>query len=325
VVVNSGQANAATGELGIEDAATTCGAVAGAIGAEPDDVLVCSTGVIGPRVKMARLTQALPDLVKNLSPDGGSGFAQSILTTDTVAKETVMEGVGFKVGGCAKGVGMIAPRLATMLAFFTTDAVVEGHVLADSVRRVVAPVFNGLTVDGCTSTNDSVIVLASGGSGVLVDPGTPQIAILEGALEEAAKDLVRQIQHDAEGATKALAVQVNGAMDAEMAASVGRAVAGSMLVKTALFGGDPNPGRILQAVGASGVPIIPERVSISLAGHKVIAGGVVVTFDEDACALALKDRDVVIEVDLGLGDEQATAFGCDLGYEYIRINAEYTT
>jgi glutamate N-acetyltransferase/amino-acid N-acetyltransferase len=325
VVVNSGQANAATGELGIEDAATTCGAVAGVIGAEPDDVLVCSTGVIGPRVKMAMLTKALPALVDTLSPDGGAGFAQSILTTDTVSKETVMEGVGFTVGGCAKGVGMIAPRLATMLAFFTTDAVVEGHVLGDSVRRVVAPVFNGLTVDGCTSTNDSVIVLASGGSGVLVDPGTPQIAILEGALEEAAKDLVRQIQIDAEGATKALAVQVSGAMDAEMAASVGRAVASSMLVKTALFGGDPNPGRILQAVGASGVPIIPERVSISLAGHKVIAGGVVVTFDEQACALALKDRDVVIDVDLGLGDEQSTAFGCDLGYEYVRINAEYTT
>lgn len=325
IVVNSGQANAATGELGIEDAATTCGAVAGVIGAEPDDVLVCSTGVIGPRVKMARLTKALSDAATNLSAEGGSGFAQAILTTDTVSKETVMEGVGFTVGGCAKGVGMIAPRLATLLAFFTTDAVVDPQVLDASVRRVIAPVFNGLTVDGCTSTNDTVLVLASGASGVLVDPGTPQIAILEAALEEAAKDLVHQIQVDAEGATKALAVQISGAMDAEMAASVGRAVAGSMLIKTAVFGGDPNPGRILAAVGASGVPIIPERVTISLAGHKVIAGGVVVAFDEDACALALKDREVVIEVDLGLGDEQATAFGCDLGYEYIRINAEYTT
>jgi glutamate N-acetyltransferase/amino-acid N-acetyltransferase len=325
VVVNSGQANAATGELGIGDATGTCALVGESIGAEPEDVLVCSTGVIGPRVKMAKLTKALPAVVGGLSDDGGSRFAEAILTTDTVSKQTVMEGVGFTVGGCAKGVGMIAPRLATMLAFLTTDAVVDPRVLDASVRRVVAPVFNGLTVDGCTSTNDTVLVLASGASGVLVDPGTPQIAILEAALEEAARDLVHQIQVDAEGATKALAVQVSGGLDGEMAASVGRAVAGSMLVKTALFGGDPNPGRILQAVGSCGVPVIPERVSISLAGHRVVAGGVVVSFDEHACALALKERDVAIEVDLGLGDEQATAFGCDLGYEYVRINAEYTT
>jgi glutamate N-acetyltransferase/amino-acid N-acetyltransferase len=144
-------------------------------------------------------------------------------------------------------------------------------------------------------------------------------------LEEAARDLVHKLAIDAEGATKALAVQVNGALDAETAASAARAVASSMLVKAAVFGGDPNPGRILQAIGASGVPIIPERVSIDLAGQRVVTGGVMVAFDERACAEALKERDVAIEVDLGLGEEQATAFGCDLGYEYVRINAEYTT
>jgi len=324
VVVNSGQANAATGEAGIEDSLGTCAAVAEAVGGEADDVLVCSTGVIGPRVKMIELTAALPGAAGELAVDGGSRFAQAILTTDTVSKETVVQGEGFAVGGCAKGVGMIAPRLATMLAFLTTDAEVEPAILDAAMRRAVAPVFNGLTVDDCTSTNDTVLLLASGASGVRCEGGSPELAALEAALAEAARDLVHQIQVDAEGATKAVAVQVTGGLGGD-AASVARAVASSMLVKTAVFGGDPNPGRILQAVGASGVPIIPERVSIDLAGHRVVTGGVMVSFDEHVCAEALKERDVAIEVDLGLGDEQATAFGCDLGYEYVRINAEYTT
>lgn len=324
VVVNSGQANAATGEVGIEDATTTCVEVADVFGGEPEDVLVCSTGVIGPRVKLANLTAALPEAAGGLSPDGGTRFAEAILTTDTVSKETVVQGDGFTVGGCAKGVGMIAPRLATLLAFLTTDAEVEPAILDAALRRAVAPVFNGLTVDDCPSTNDAVLLLASGASGFRADPGTPQLAALEAALAEAARDLVHQIQLDAEGATKAIAVQVAGGLGDD-AAAVAREVASSMLVKTAVFGGDPNPGRILQAVGASGVPIIPERVSIDLAGHRVVSGGVMVAFDEGACAEALKERDVAIEVDLGLGGEQATAFGCDLGYEYVRINAEYTT
>ena len=324
VVVNSGQANAATGEVGIEDATTTCAEVADVFGGEPEDVLVCSTGVIGPRVKLANLTAALPEAAGELSPDGGSRFAEAILTTDTVSKETVVHGDGFTVGGCAKGVGMIAPRLATLLAFLTTDAEVEPAILDSALRRAVAPVFNGLTVDDCPSTNDTVLLLASGASGFRADPGTQQLSALEAALVEAARDLVHQIQLDAEGATKAIAVHVSGGLG-EDAPIVAREVASSMLVKAAVFGGDPNPGRILQAVGASGVPIIPERVSIDLAGHRVVTGGVMVSFDESACAEALKERDVAIEVDLGLGDEHATAFGCDLGYEYVRINAEYTT
>jgi glutamate N-acetyltransferase/amino-acid N-acetyltransferase len=324
VVVNSGQANAATGDQGLEDALATCGAVAEQVGTVPKQVLVCSTGVIGPRVRMAELTAALPAALEALEEDGGAGFAQAILTTDTVSKETVVKGDGFTVGGCAKGVGMIAPRLATMLAFLTTDAAVEPAILGAALRRAVAPVFNGLTVDACPSTNDTVLLLASGASGFRADPGTPQLAALETALAEAARDLVHQIQLDAEGATKAIAVQVSGGLGDD-AAKVAREVASSMLIKAAVFGGDPNPGRILAAVGASGVPIIPERVSIDLAGYRVVTGGVMVSFDQSACAEALKERDVAIEVDLGLGDEQATAFGCDLGYEYVRINAEYTT
>ena len=324
VVVNSGQANAATGEAGIEDATSTCAAVGEALGADAGEVQVCSTGVIGPRVKIAELTSALPGAVDALSADGGEAFAKAILTTDTVSKETVFTAEGFTVGGCAKGVGMIAPRLATMLAFLTTDAEVEPAILDAALRRAVAPVFNGLTVDDCLSTNDTVLLLASGASGVACEPGSPKLAALEAALAEAARDLVHQIQLDAEGATKAIAVQVTGGLGAD-ASIVAREVASSMLVKAAVFGGDPNPGRILAAVGASGVSIIPERVSISLAGHQVFSGGVMVSFDIQACAEALKERDVAIEVDLGLGEEEATAFGCDLGYEYVRINAEYTT
>ena len=325
VVVNSGQANAATGEAGLLAAEVTCDEVAAAVQVEPEEVLVCSTGVIGPQVKLTELTAGLPSAVEALNGDGGTAFAKAILTTDTVSKETVIQGEGFTVGGCAKGVGMIAPRLATMLAFLTTDAGVEPAILDSALRRSVAPVFNGLTVDDCPSTNDTVFLLASGASGTRCEVGSPELKALEAALAEAAQDLVHQIQLDAEGATKAIAVQVNGALDGPTAASVARAVASSMLIKAAVFGGDPNPGRILQAVGASGVPIIPERVSIDLAGHRVVTDGVMVPFDQRACGDALKERDVAIEVDLGLGDEQATAFGCDLGYEYVRINAEYTT
>lgn len=320
VIVNSGQANAGTGEDGLVDALATTEAVATALGAPADEVLVCSTGVIGPRVKLPALLEALPMAVTALSADGGPDFARAICTTDTVQKETLVQGDGFAVGGCAKGAGMIAPDLATMLAFLTMDAVVEPAALDAAVRRAVAPIFNGLTVDGCTSTNDTVLVLASGASAM-----TPSTEALEAALAEAAIDLVHQLQRDAEGATKALAVQVSGgAADAD-AHGVAKAVAESLLVKTALFGEDPNAGRLLQAVGASGASFDPSVVTIRLAGVPVVAGGVMVPFDAEACRTSLKEREVVVHVSLGVGPGEATAFGCDLGYEYVRINAEYTT
>jgi glutamate N-acetyltransferase/amino-acid N-acetyltransferase len=325
VIVNSGQANAGTGEWGVEDARATAAAAAEAIGARPRDVLVCSTGVIGPRVKMTELTSAVPAASQQLDGAGGSAFARAILTTDSKAKETEIHTEGFTVGGCAKGAGMIAPDLATLLAFLTTDAVVEPGVLDAVIRRAVAPAFNGLTVDGCTSTNDTVLVLASGASGVRAVPGSRALPALEGALAEAARDLARQVVLDAEGSTKAIAVQVRGAQDDAAAQIMATAVAGSLLVKTAVFGADPNAGRLLQAVGAAGIPVLPHVVSIALAGHTVVQGGAMVPFDTEACREALKERDVVIHVDLGVGDGEATSFGCDLGYEYVRINAEYTT
>ncbi len=242
-----------------------------------------------------------------------------------MVKETVVPAGPFTVGGCVKGAGMIAPQLATLLAFLATDAEVEPAVLDAVVRRAVAPTFNGLTVDGCTSTNDTVLVLASGASGVRAEPGTEALAALERALAEASSDLARQAALDAEGATHALVVQVDGAGSDRDAMAVGRAVAGSLLVKTAVFGGDPNVGRLLQAVGAAGASLDPGRVRITLGRHVVATAGRIAAFDAEACRAALEEREVVIGVDLGVGTGGATCYGCDLSYDYVRINGEYTT
>ena len=323
VVVNSGQANAGTGPAGLADALVAARETAGLLGAATEEVMVCSTGVIGPRVEMPELRRGLPAVHERLSPGGGSDFAHAILTTDTRAKESAVEAEGFTVGGCAKGAGMVAPDLATMLVFLTTDAGCDPVLLDAVARRSVAPVFAGITVDGCSSTNDTVLVLANGASGVDLGPG--QTAPLERALAHAARDLARQIVLDAEGVTKALVVQVSGAGDDHAARAVGKAVAGSLLVKTAVFGGDPNPGRLLQALGAAGVPIDPHQTEIRLAGQPVAAGGRMLPIDDEACREALKEPEIVVQVGLGSGEGAATVFGCDLGYEYVRINGEYRT
>ena len=325
VVVNSGQANAGTGEAGTADAYDMAEATAEALAVAPQEVLVCSTGVIGPRVRMEAFREGIPRAAADVTEDGGERFAEAILTTDRGPKETLVEADGFAVGGCVKGAGMIAPELATMLAFLTTDAPVAPDDLDAIVRRVVAPVFGNLTVDGCTSTNDTVLVMASGASEVAATPGSPAEAALEAALHEASVDLARRLVAEAEGSSKTLVVHVTGASDDDAARTVGRSLASSLLVKTALFGEDPNPGRLLQAVGAAGVALDPAGVGIDLAGYGVIEAGVVAPFDELSCREALKERDVVVRVDLGVGEGEATFFGCDLGYEYVRINAEYRT
>jgi glutamate N-acetyltransferase/amino-acid N-acetyltransferase len=325
VVVNAGQANAGTGAEGLADATATAEEAAARLGCPSEQILICSTGVIGPRVSADRIRKALPRAVAALSGDGGSLFARAILTTDAGPKETVAEGEGFLVGGCVKGAGMIAPDLATMLAFLTTDAAVEPAVLDATVRQAVAPVFNTLTVDGCTSTNDTVLVLASGSSGVRVEPGNPAAVSFEAALREAAEDLAKQLVLGAEGANRALVVQVEGAPSDEAARELSLAVAGSLLVKTAVFGGDPNVGRLLQAIGDTSVPLDPDDLEIELGGQPVIAGGRVIGFDQDASRAALKEREVLIRARVGTGAGSATGFGCDLGYEYVRLNAEYTT
>jgi glutamate N-acetyltransferase / amino-acid N-acetyltransferase len=238
-----------------------------------------------------------------------------------VPKEAAADGRGFVVGGCAKGAGMIAPDLATLLVFLTTDAAVDPPMVRQGLVDGAAPVWNALTVDGCSSTNDTVLLMANGASGV--SPSRPQ---LTQAIRAVCEDLARQVVADAEGAQTTLVVQVDGARSEGDARAVGRAVAGSMLVKTAVFGKDPNPGRILQAIGASGVTFEPGSVESTLGGVRVIeAGRIPPGFDPEACVDAMKDREVVIRIALGRGPGSATAFGCDLGYEYIRINGEYTT
>jgi glutamate N-acetyltransferase / amino-acid N-acetyltransferase len=332
VIVNSGQANAGTGPQGVKDAEAMAAAAAQELGFDQEEVLVCSTGVIGSRIPLDLIEGALPEAIGNLSQDGGTAFAEAILTTDTHPKEAVRDSGPYRIGGCVKGAGMIAPRLAphpglaTMLVFLTTDAPLTDAVLHRIVAERITPVWNGYVVDSCQSTNDTVLVLASGAAGGdPVGDGTPEAAALGETFEAVCTDLARQAAADAEGATKALIVQVDGAPDRASARRVGLSVAGSPLVKTAVFGEDPNPGRILQAIGDAGVEIDPVLVGASLDGVPVLEGGVVVDREPPDAKEALQGPEVVVRISLGVGEGSATVFGCDLSYDYVRINSRYTT
>lgn len=333
VLVNSGQANAGTGPEGEVDALAATEAVARLLGTEPETVLCCSTGVIGERIHLEELTAALPALVRTLSPEGGDAFARAIMTTDTVDKQAAAERAGYRVGGCAKGVGMIAPNLATMLAFLTTDAPVAPAALRDLAEETLAEPFSALTVDGCSSTNDTVLLLASGAAGGdPVLPGTRPWAELAEAVTEVAESLVSQLARDAEGATHVLRIAVEGAEDDGQARRVAKAVADSPLVKAAAWGGDPNPGRILQAVGASGALFDPSAVRAWIGPALVIeAGRIVPTYFEgtsgvrEAARAAMAEPEIRIRIELGAGPGRGRAIGCDLTCEYVRINGEYTT
>jgi glutamate N-acetyltransferase/amino-acid N-acetyltransferase len=332
VVVNSGQANAGTGVRGDRDAETTTAAVAEALGLDPAGILACSTGVIGEPLYVDELLAAIPTLVAGLSTEGGDAFAEAILTTDTVSKQAKAQRGPYRVGGCAKGVGMIAPdlQLATMLAFLTTDAPIPPSDLGRLMTQAVEPRFESLTVDGCSSTNDTVLLFASGAAGGdLVLPGSEAWEAVAEALDEVVTSLVLQLANDAEGATHAILVEVTGAETEVHARTVARAIADSLLVKTAVFGGDPNPGRILQAIGATGVPFLPQAVEAFIADVQVIAGGEIapsyLEAGVDAAREALREHDVVIAVSLGGGAGESRVLGVDLSYDYVKINAEYTT
>jgi glutamate N-acetyltransferase/amino-acid N-acetyltransferase len=332
VLVNSGQANAATGARGIADAEKTTAAAADLLGLAPEEVLPCSTGVIGEPIHVDRLLGALPALVEELGPDGGAAFAHAIMTTDTVDKQVRADAAGgVRVGGCAKGVGMISPALATMLAFVTTDALVERADLRSLAAERLAPRFNALTVDGCTSTNDTVLIFASGAAGARrVAPGSEAWDALVGAVDEVGEGLVHALAADAEGGTRVLIVEVAGARDETTARAVAKAVADSPLVKTAVFGGDPNPGRVLQAAGTvSGVDA--ATLGVRIGDVEVARDGVIppAYFEDaplaEAARAAMAGDEVRIGVSLGGGPGSSRAMGCDLSYEYVRINGEYTT
>ncbi|MDP9241926.1 MAG: bifunctional glutamate N-acetyltransferase/amino-acid acetyltransferase ArgJ [Actinomycetota bacterium] len=330
IVVNSGQANAGTGPDGDDDAFVTSAAAARALRIPPEEVLPCSTGVIGARIPVQTFTAALPKLVGALSPGGGNAFAESIMTTDTVPKMAHADTGPYRVGGCAKGVGMIRPDLATMLTFVTTDAPVSSAHLRVLTTSILEPAFESLTVDGCSSTNDTVLLLASGAAGGdPVRPDTPEWRGLEAALGDVATSLLSQLAGDAEGVNHVLEVSVYGAATDEDARVVARAIAESLLVKTAAFGGDPNPGRFLQAIGSSGVAFEPGDVHARLGDVVVIRNGAIPpdfeTEDNDAARAVVKAPEIPISVELGRGPGSARMLGCDLSYEYVRINAEYTT
>ncbi|MCG0238605.1 MAG: bifunctional glutamate N-acetyltransferase/amino-acid acetyltransferase ArgJ [Firmicutes bacterium] len=331
VVVNSGNANACTGEQGLRDAEAMAAIAAEALGIAPELVAVASTGVIGVPLPMDRIAAGIRAAAAALSPEGNADAAQAILTTDTFPKEWAVQaelsgGRTVTLGGMAKGSGMIHPNMATMLAFVTTDAPVAPADLQAALRAAVDRSFNMITVDGDTSTNDMVLALANGlAGGDPIAPGTDDWAAFAAALEKLLVYLARAIARDGEGATKLLEVVVTGAADLEDARRAARAVAGSNLVKAAVFGCDPNWGRVLAALGYSGATFDPARVNLWLGSVQVMAGGAPVPFDEAAARQVLAQPEVTIRADLGAGEATATAWGCDLSYDYVRINADYRT
>jgi len=332
VVINSGVANVAMGERGRKDAAQMTDWVADSLACSPDEVLVASTGVIGEPLPMATLRRGIPKVAASLSEQGLPAAAEAIRTTDTFAKissrKTRLGGQSVTVAGIAKGSGMIEPNMATMLSFLLTDANVSPGYLRGVLRRVVDRTFNRVSVDGEGSTSDSVIVLAGGAAKNkrLTGRQGSDAEAFEHAVGAVAEELAQALARDGEGATKLVTVVVSGACSAREADLAARRIANSMLVKTALFGGDPNWGRILQTVGAGRIKMGLAEVSVRLGGITVFRRGASAgPAARKKAAARLQADSVRIEVDLASGAHSAQIWTCDLSYDYVRINAEYTT
>lgn len=317
VVLNSGGANACTGEPGMADAQRMAELTATALDCPVSEVAVCSTGLIGVRLPMPLLEAGIPAAAAELSADGGNAAATAIMTTDTVAKEATHTGAGWSIGGMAKGAGMLAPGLATMLVVLTTDAVLDADALQTSLSAACQRTFDRIDSDGCMSTNDTVLLLSSGASGIGVD--TEEFAA---ALTAVCHDLGQQLLADAEGAAHDIAVEVVGAETEADALQVARAITASNLFKCAVFGRDPNWGRALAALGTTDAAFDPDRVDVSFNGVMVCrAGGI----GEDRSLVDLAPRAVHVLVDLHAGSETATVWTNDLTYDYVKENAEYST
>ncbi|MDQ6790790.1 MAG: bifunctional glutamate N-acetyltransferase/amino-acid acetyltransferase ArgJ [Candidatus Dormibacteraeota bacterium] len=330
MVVCSGNANACTGAQGFRDALQMAKLTSDRLDLEPSQVLVGTTGVIGRYLPMEAVKKGIWEACRSLSTEAGEAAARAIMTTDTVPKTHAVEfdlgGVPVRVGGMAKGSGMIHPNMATMLSFVTTDAVVAPGWVGSIVKQVADRSFNQVTVDGDSSTNDTFLILANGAAGnPEVVEGTPEAAALEAAILEVARELARSIARDGEGATKLMTVRVSGAPDDQQARLAARSVASSNLVKTAIHGGDPNWGRIVCALGYSGSDLAIDRLRVDIAGLAVFAAGAGQEVDLDAVRQAFEQPEIEIRAELGLGPGAAEAFGCDLSAEYVRINADYTT
>lgn len=316
VVLNSGNANAATGKAGLADAQTMCAAVGAELGCDAAEVLVCSTGLIGIPLPIHVIEAGVPKLVaaRADSPEAGVDAATAIMTTDTVRKESLSQGDGFVVGGMAKGAAMLAPNMATMLAVLTTDAEATPEQLKAALTNALPSSFNALSVDGCTSTNDTVILMASGAAGP-VDP-----LELSAAVAEVCADLAAQMAGDAEGATKVVRLTVTGAVSDSAAEIAARKAAESQLVKCSWYGKDPYWGRIASELGSAGVSFDPGKVRISYGPHLIADEGISVDHDEAALAEYMEQRDIEITADLGLGRGAATILTNDLTHAYVDEN-----
>ncbi|MGQ0803994.1 MAG: bifunctional glutamate N-acetyltransferase/amino-acid acetyltransferase ArgJ [Actinomycetota bacterium] len=327
VILSSGNANAATGEPGRRDARRMCELTARELGCGPDDVLVCSTGLIGIPLPMDPIESGIPKLVGSLGSDSSAGeaAADAMLTTDTVRKESEvpldLSGATATVGGMAKGAAMLAPAMATMLAVLTTDAAVTPDALHGALSRAVADTFNSLIVDGCTSTNDTVLAFAGAGAGndPIVESG-PGFAALEASLTSVCAHLAGQMAADAEGATKRAIVVVRGARSGEDAQLAARAVASSQLVQCSLNGGDPYWGRVLSELGASGAVFDPERTDIAYNDITVCRDGIATNHDAGALERAMSGSEIEIACDLNAGNSQVTVLFTDLSHAYIDEN-----
>ncbi|MBV9882810.1 MAG: bifunctional glutamate N-acetyltransferase/amino-acid acetyltransferase ArgJ [Sphingomonadaceae bacterium] len=316
VIVNSGNANAGTGKAGLADAERMGQAAADALGVDPETVLVCSTGIIGTPLPMDVILKATPRLAKKLSREGAEDAARAILTTDKVAKQAVVRGSSFTLGGMAKGCGMIAPNMATMLAFLTTDA----ELPRDTLQRILADAsdrtFNTLNVDGATSTNDTAMLFASGRRGK-ADP-----AEFADAVHKVCEELTLQMAKDAEGMTKMVMLKVTGAASDAEARTAAKNIAENNLVKCSWYGSDPYWGRLLGAAGSAGIDFDPDKSSVAYGGIIVSRAGTNVDHDADAVARHMKNEKIEIEVALGLGKGQAQVIGIDLGPGYIKENSK---
>ena len=320
VVLNSGNANACNGQPGIADALEVCQKVADGLGVDVTEIGACSTGLIGDRLPMDIVLAGVPKLCENLGSDAAAGTAaaEAILTTDLVAKQAVAHGDGFTVGAMGKGVGMISPSMATMLGVITTDASVSAEMAHEAIAKASEVTFNRLDIDGSTSTNDTVIILANGASGV-----KPSQEELDQAVLSVCDSIARQMQSDAEGVTKRVSVTVRGTGGAEDALVAARIIGRDNLFKCAMFGSDPNWGRVLAAVGTAPVDMDPEHITVSFNGHVVCrdTGGT-----PDAREVDLSGKDIAVEVDLGTGNpEEATIRTTDLSHDYVHINSAYSS
>jgi glutamate N-acetyltransferase/amino-acid N-acetyltransferase len=332
IVANSGIANVARGARGLRDARTMAALAARALGCKPEQVLVASTGVIGEPLPMGSLRRGILSASEALRADGLPRAARAIMTTDTRPKwasaQIRLAGTSVRLAGIAKGAGMIEPRMATMLAFLFTDAVIAAPILRRLLRRACQASFERISVDGETSTSDMVVLLANGHAGhaALRSATSPDARRFAAALERLCISLAQELVRDGEGATKFVTVRVRGARSAREAERAGRRIANSPLVKTALFGGDPNWGRILQAVGAAEVRVDLERATVYLADVPVFRAGVPAGASARRRAQArLRAPEIELAVDLAAGHAQTHLWTCDLSYDYVRINAEYST